>query len=204
MPLIPQQVAASIRAAATFPGGLTWIPLTEAIGAGVVLWATSNPVNLALTGVTTGTLGAGVASGSITVPANVGAVTGAFTSAGIVGPTSGLLATAIAVGVSTSFTASATYTGPSVGVSSGTDLSRISVANPATLIASLSSTFGSTFSSLGGFAGAPTQTQLATAIGNGIALLLQGGVTTPGTGIVAPTAPAPGAGTGTSPLSIVL
>lgn len=200
MPVVAPQITAQILGSATFPGGPTWPMLAQAIGNGVSLWATSNPANLLLQGVTTGVAGAGVVTGNLIVPPNPGAVIAGLTGAGVAGITATQVGTAVAVGVSSAFSASALYTGPSVGVSSGTDISRVAVSNPATLVASLLAAMSTTFASFGGGLGTTT-TQIATGLGNGIAALFLLGT---GTGIVAPVSPLPGPATGTSPLSIVL
>lgn len=199
MPVIPQQIAASIQGASAFVGGPTWIPFTVGVGQAVSIWATSNPANLSLVGVTTGSAGAGVVTGQLTVPPNPGIVIGALTSAGVAGITASQIGTAVAIGVATSMTATASYTGPSVGVSAGTDVSSVAVSNPATLSALL-------LSSLSGVFGGPgvTLPQVAQGLGQGLALMISFGLTTPGTGIVAPTGPVGPPSAGTSPQSVVV
>jgi hypothetical protein len=181
--LTPAAVTAAILAAAPEMAGPTGLILAQAVGAAVVPWA-NLPANLALTGITTGTVGAGTVLGALTVPPNVAVVSGALAAAGVVGPTSAILAKAIAIGISTSFS-TAQYAGPSIGVGVGADVSVMAIVNPFTLIPLLSA----------GLTGA-SGPLVSTGIGNGIANLLALGTgigavtgspsTTPGTGTSGP------------------
>jgi hypothetical protein len=171
--------------------------LASAISTATQIWA-QTPGNILVSGITSGVAGSGIVTGFLTVPPNPVLVTGIFNSLGIIGPNGLSLARVIGTGIPLALTSSAQYTGPSVGVSSGVDISKVTFANPATLIALLTSNMTSYFGGLG-FTGA----QLAPAIGNAIASLMLAGFTTPGTGIVAPVTPASGTITGTSPSSVV-
>jgi len=174
--------------------GPTFPLLCNAIGTSVFTWSLI-PANFALTGVTSGVLGAGIVTGKITVSPNVSIVQGALTGQGVSGVVSPRLAKAVAIGISTSFSSSAQYTGPSVGVAVGTDTSIVSVSNPATLLSLMISSMISSFGSFGASAG-----NVASGLGNGIALLLQ---TAQGFGAVAGTPTASASAAGTSPLSKV-
>ena len=183
MALTSAAVTAAILAAAPEMAGPTGLIVAQTVGSAVVPWA-NVPANLALTGVTTGTLGAGTVLGSLIVPPDVATVSGALTAAGVLGPTASILAKAIAIGIATSFS-TAQYAGPSIGVGVGVDVSKVTVTNPATLIPILST----------GLAGA-SGPLVSIGIGNGIAALLALGTgvgvvtgspsTTPGTGTSGP------------------
>jgi len=189
MPVIPTTIAGAIKAAAPELQGPAFGQLALAVGMGVAQWV-AVPGNVLVQGVTTGIAGGGTVTGTITVPPNPGAVSGTFASAGLLGPNSASLIKAIGVGVPAAFTAEALYLGASVGVGSGSDISKITVANPTTLIPLITSNAASV-----GLAG-PDTTRLAVAIGNGVAALLLAGT---GIGAVAgPGGPVPGAGTSTS------
>lgn len=195
MPLVPAQIAASIISASSFPGGPTWPLTAQAIGRAISIWGTSNPANLAMAGITTGSAGAGTVLGSLTIPPNPSLVVSAFAANGMVGPTSLPIANAVAIGVSSSVTSTGLYTGVSVGVSSGGDVSSVVLANSVTLQAVL---FTEMVSSYGG---SGTSTALmAKALAEGISLLFLSGS---GIGAVAPTGPVgPAPASGTS-LSVV-
>lgn len=190
-------IVAQLKTAAPEFLGPTFLPLASAIATSTQIWA-QTPGNILVSGITSGVAGAGVVLGALTVPPNPAIVTGIFNSLGIVGPNGLALARVIGIGVPLALSSSAQYTGPSVGVSAGTDLSKVTFANPATLVALLTSNMASYFGGLG-FTGA----QLAPAIGNSIASLALAGFTTPGTGIVTPVTSATGTITGTSPSSVV-
>jgi len=196
MPLVPSQVALNIRNSAVFPPfDPQWVRLTEAIGLGVVTWASANPVNLYLVGAAAGTLGAGTVQGKLIVPPEPGVVIGAFMSAGIVGVRASEMATAISLGVSMSFTQSGMYMGPVAGASAGVDVSKVVSANAPTLIGQIQGMLSA--SMILGIG----SVKLATACGNGIAANLMLGT---GTGPVVPLAPGPLPGAGTSPTSMVV
>lgn len=199
MAVTSAQITSLILASAAFPGGPTWPALAQAIGLGVFNWATGQPTNLALRGVTAGTAGSGIVTGTLVVPPDPAPLLSAMSAVGS-GVTSLPLCSAIALGISSAYTASGTYQGSSVGVSSGSDVSVVFLSNPVTLVSSLLASMGMVFSSMGGSPGT-SSLQIATGLGNGIAsLFLQGS----GIGIVSPATPLPGPGAGTSPLSIVL
>ena len=183
-PAITAALEAS-RAAGVFPLlGSTFSQISLAVGVALQGWAIGNPANLALTGSTTGAAGPGVIlppTTRIIVPPNPAPVSAGLASTGVVGPTSTSVATAIASGLSSVFTASAQYSGVSPAVGSGADVSRITVANVATLTPLMVSAFE-------GIVGpGPTSPQLASGLSLGITNLLLLGT---GTGVVTP-APGP-------------
>lgn len=186
MALTSAAVTAAILAAAPEMAGPTGSILAQAVGAAVVPWA-NLVANLALTGVTSGTLGAGTVLGTLLVPSNVAVVSGGLSAAGVLGPTAPILAKAIAIGISTSFS-TAQYTGPSIGVGMGIDNSLVALANASTLISLLSA----------GLLGA-SGPSVCTGIGNGIASLL---LLATGVGVVTG-APSTVSGVGTSGPSTV-
>ena len=173
MALTPNFIQVSIlanRAAAPFPFlGILFDQLALGVGIGITTWAISQPQNLALSGVATGVAGAGsivFAASKLLVPPTVAAVSAGLAGAGMVGPASPALATIMALGVSQAFTTYAQYFGVVAGVSNGLDVSKITVANPATLTAALQA-------SLTGTMGAgPALSQLVAGLGVGLANLL--------------------------------
>jgi len=151
--------------------GISMPALAAAIGQGTYAWVVV-PANLALNGVSTGTVGNGAVSGTLTVIPNVPLVLASMNGAGINGIVSPALATAIALGIATVFTTQAQYQGVSIGVGSGVDASTITTANPVTLAASILASMVS--------AGV-TALPLATGLANGITGQLLGSV---GVGVV--------------------
>jgi len=115
------------------------------IGLGVWTWAVANPMNLALTGMATGTAGGGVilpVTASINLPPILIAIPimrAALAGAGINGVTANGLAVSVATGICKAFSQHAGYTAP-VALGSGKDFSKITVVNVATLIPILMST----------------------------------------------------------------
>jgi len=196
MPLTPNAITSAIMlAGSTDLLGPNFPRVAQGVGNAVSAWS-QVPINLALTGVTSGQAGAGVVTGTLNVAPSVALMTAAFASAGLQGPTAPLLAKAISIGIATSFTASAAYTGTSVGVAIGSDVSRITVANSLTLIPVLSLALSSALTGSG-----PNLGTLSIGIANGIASQLLTGT---GIGVVAGTpSPTPLPTVGTSPLSKV-
>lgn len=197
MALTPTTITAALRAAAPEFLGPSFNPLSVAIGTAIYNWAIV-PSNVYLVGQTSGIAGSGVASGLLTVPQNPPAAVAAFAANGVTGPNGVGLARAVGVGIPTAF-GSAQYSGLSVGVSAGSDISKVVLANPATLVGFLLSYMQPNFAGALG----PSAPQLALAIASAVSSLLLAGFTTPGTGIVASVAPAPGPAVGVSPLSAV-
>lgn len=177
-PVIYSSLAAA-RTAGTFPfGGAAFDQFALGLATGVSTWAISQPYNLALIGASSGTAGAGVIQPLTTrliVPANVAVVYAACLAAGLNGPLGQALASVVASGLSAAFTTAGQYVGSSAGVGVGVDVSKVVVANPATLTAALMSGLSSY---MGGGGAMP---MMATGLANGIVALLLGGT---GTGIV--------------------
>ena len=153
-------------------GGTDFDRLAMGIAQAVVTWGVGQPQNLSLSGTAVGSGGFGTIAPPTTriiVPPNQGVVLGAMTGAGLSGPTGLSLAAVIANGISSAFTSSAQYSGVSSTVGVGSDTSRFSLSNAASLVGILNGTL--TASAGAGLAIG----MLSTGIGNGIAsMLLQG------------------------------
>lgn len=193
-PLLTSLLLAS-RASGTFPfAGAAFDLLAQGIANGVCAWSIYQPQNLALTGVATGTAGSGFVlppASRLIVPPNVPAVLGALTAAGMNGPLGLALATVVSNGIAGTFTGYGQYGGMVAGVGVGADVSKVTLANAATLTATL---MGTLAAAVGG--GGPALSMLCSGLANGIAALLLGGT---GTGsVTGPPSNAPGAGTSTS------
>lgn len=181
MPLTPNAVTQAILGADPTLAGPTWFSLARAIGSAVVIWVT-NPANVVVSGVTTGAAGTGVVTGNLSVVPQPLPLSVAFLAADLRGVQAPLMASAIGFGVAISVTGNAGYRGVSAGVGTGTDSSKVTFANPATL----SQVFTSVAAGEG-LAGVQIPV-LAYAIGTGIANLML-----TGTGIGTVTGPAGGA-----------
>jgi len=182
VPTLYQALLAS-RFSGGFPfAGVPYDALALGIASGVVQWGIGQPTNLALTGWATGIAGAGTipaVSSRLLIPSTASVVVAALSGAGMKGPLSLSLATAVAMGIAQGFTASGQYWGTVAGVGTGTDVSRITVANAPALVGILESTLRS---SLGSGLATSMMTQ---GLGNGIAsLLLQGTGTASVVGVV--------------------
>jgi len=189
MALTPPIVTGAILAAGPELKGENWFRIATVVGTAVSVWA-QVPANLALTGVTQGTVGAGAVTGKITVAPNPAPVLAAAVSVGLLGFVTPSVCRAVGMGVAAAVTASGQYIGTSAGVAVGTDISKVSVANPATLTGTISSIAAST-----GLLGLSMQ-QLSAAFGTGLSVMLLTGA---GTGVVAGVAgPSPGFGTSVS------
>jgi hypothetical protein len=196
MPITPSVITSAIMTAgAADLKGPNFPRVATAVGNVVASWS-QVPINLALSGTTTGQAGAGVVTGKITVSPAVSVMTAAFASAGLKGPTAPLLAKAISIGIATAFSSVGAYTGSSVGVAVGSDVSKITVANSVSLIPVLSLALAAALQGVG-----PNVGTLSIGLGNGITAQLLTGT---GVGVVAGTpAPTPAPSVGTSPLSKV-
>jgi hypothetical protein len=173
MALTPNLIQAAIlanRSAGLFAFmGMPFDQMALGIGVGISSWAISQPSNLALTGIATGVAGAGsivTAASRILVPPTVAALTSGLTGAGMVGPVAPALATTVTLGVSQAFNTYAQYFGLVAGVANGADVSRITVANPGTLVLSLQSALA------GSMGSGPALNLLATGLGVGLTNLL--------------------------------
>jgi|GEM_PF-2232230 len=168
------------------PGAPNLPKIAGAVGTSVFAWLPQLQ-NVTSNGVTAGLSGLGTATGKLFfVPA--GQVVSQLSAAGLTGP-SKAVGLAVELGLAKHLNARAQYLGTSIGVSSGVDVTKVSLSNPATLIGLLSSNLPAM-----GIAG-PLAAQYATGLGVGIALLVQTGF---GVGGVAPVTPAPLPGAGTS------
>ena len=189
MPLTPPLITAAISAATPDLPGPDFQKLSILLGVAIFSWATI-PSNLVVQGVTTGAIGAGAVVGNIFVVPVPLPVNAAFAGLGLLGPNGQQMARGIGVGVATAFTANALYVGASAGVGAGTDLSKITFANPATLTAAILAAAPAV-----GFGG-PNIAQIAAAVGTGVSALLLTG--TGVGGVAGPAGPAPAAGTSIS------
>ena len=171
-PLLYQSLLAS-RLSGVFPfGGVAYDSFAIGLANGVDQWA-HVPVNLALAGVSTGQSGTGtigVPASRITVPPNTGLLVSALSGAGMQGPLSLSLASSVAAGIATGFSLYAQYTGVSVGVGVGADVSKVVLANAATLVGILEVTLRASMGP--GLA----LSMMSLGLGNGIASLLLLGV----------------------------
>ena len=203
MPVSNQDISSSIQLAATFPGGNIWDIFCDSIGDAVASWITV-PANVKLRGATAGATGAGTVQGKLLFPPNPTMLIQAIRSGGSPGGnTTDRVATAVAIGIATSLSKTALYTGPSVGVATGTDISRVVYANQLVLGTLLNASLTGRSTARGGHG--PYSPAFMFSLASGISsMILQGG-TLPGTGVVVPSGPvAPMTGVGTSPLSNVI
>lgn len=189
MPLTPASISAAIQAASPDLKGTVWAALTAAIGVGIVAWA-ANPVNMALTGVTSGTTGVGKVTGKFSVVPAPLPVSAAVSAAGLVGFNAATVARAVGMGVANAFNSNALYQGVSAGVGVGADTAKVSTSNSTALVQALSTALTAV-----GITGMNAQ-PIASALGTGLAALLATGT---GIGVVAGgSSPIPAAGTSTS------
>lgn len=188
MALTPPALSAAIIAAGPELKGPDWFRLAGALALGIVTWAVV-PANLGLVGVTTGGAGTGVVNGKVSVVPQPLPVPAAAASQGMLGFLTPSMMRAIGMGTAISFNATAQYQGVSAGVGAGSDVAKVAIANPASLVALLQSTLMAN-----GFLGLDVP-RVALAVGTGVpTLLLTGtglGVVTGGAGPV----PAVGAST---------
>lgn len=176
----------------TFPGSQQLPLIASAVGTAVATWMRL-PSNVVLQGVTVGVVGSGVVNGKLFVAGGAVLVVAALQEAGVAGPTSVGLGKVVGAGVVTAITSSAQYIGTSVGVSVGSDTSKVVFANALTLVTSL---YGNLLAR--GMSGSVTPL-LAKGLGNGISSLVATGY---GLGGVSG-APSPTAGLGTSVGSVL-
>jgi hypothetical protein len=188
LPLTAPTLSQAIIAAGPDLKGVLFARVATFIGIGVATWALV-PANLALQGVTTGAVGSGTVMGKMyVVPAPLPVPAQALTV--LFGVQASSVARAVGLGIAAGFNASAAYQGASVGVGTGSDISKVSLANGPSLVLALSAAAAST-----GLVGVDIA-RLCAALGPGIATLLLTGT---GTGVVAgPVGPSPGAGTSIS------
>ncbi len=177
------------KGAATFPmNGVAFDQLAWSIAEGVSEWI-DNPLNVALVGISTGTVGVGTIPDQgtrLVVLPVIPLMTNGLTSAGIVGPLSSSLSTIVTLAIAHAVTQFGGYTGvcPTVGV--GTDISKVVMANPGTLIVELQKSMAD--NNMTGVASA----RMANGLGLGIASLVLTGI---GNGkVVGPPGPSPSTG----------
>ena len=189
MPINAPVIAQAIIAAGPDIVGVSWPRLATVIGIAVATWAVV-PANLSMQGVTTGTLGSGTVTGKFyVVPAPL-PVPAAMALATVLGVRAPSLARALGMGVAAAFNASASYTGVSAGVGTGSDVSKVVLANGPALVLALQAAAVSS-----GLVGVALPTLFA-GVGPGIANLLLLGT---GTGVVTGAgSPASGVGSSTS------
>lgn len=190
MAVISGALTGAILAAgnAIYPGSANLPRIATAVGNAVPAWLPI-PTNVLTQGVTAGTVGVGTTNGKMTFVAS-GQLTASFSAAGLTGPSFAGLAVAVETGTASTLNASAQFSGTSAAVGVGTDTTKVTLSNSATLIALMLSSLSSA-----GVLG-PTLSQLGTALGNGISALVQTGF---GFGAVAgATGPIPAAGTSIS------
>jgi hypothetical protein len=133
MALSPDLIAGSILLSGSgFSGSKTLPPLAQAIGRSVVAWI-RDPTSVSLTGSTTGSVGTGQCTGVVRFFGG-GFLASGLLSSGLSGPTSAPLGAILETGLVTVLNVSAQYLGVSVGVSVGSDITKIVLANPASLI----------------------------------------------------------------------
>lgn len=182
-------LVAAIKAASPELNGPDWLRMTAAVSVGIVAWL-KLPANLTMTGATSGGAGAGTVNGKFAMVADVLLLTGALTTAGLVGPNAVSIAKAVGIGLFTAFNSQGAYVGASSGVGSGTDASKVTVSNPATLAAAIQT--AAIAQGLGG----PDMVRLSAALGAGLAAMFLTGT---GVGTVAGAGgPLPAAGTSIS------
>lgn len=189
MAVLSSALTAAILAAGqgSFPGSQQLPMIALGVGNAMAAWLPV-PTNVLAQGVTTGLAGSGVATGKMQfVPA--GQVFAGLGSAGMTGISAAGISTAVENGVASVLNASAQYSGVSVGVSSGTDVNKVSLSNAATLVALLNANL------VGSGVAGITGPQLASGLGTGLSALVATGF---GFGGVAPVIPAPSPAAGTS------
>lgn len=186
MPVLAPNVTNAILAAgAATLNGPVWQGIAGAVGLSVAQWVSTG--GILLTGVTTGTAGGGKVGNTPGVflffppqPLPVNAATAAVT---ILGSTGQYAAAAIGIGVANALNSSAGYAGVSIGVGAGTDVSKVTFANAASLTNLLTAHLAGV-----GIVG-PVALQFAGGVGSGLATLaLTGTSVVPGivTGVPSP------------------
>lgn len=167
MALSANTIASSILGASPYVGSQVVPRIAHAIGSAIVQWV-SVPVNVIVMGATTGMAGVGMVTGTLQFVI-AGQMQAAFVAYGIVGQTAPGIAQMIESGLGTGL-ASAQYTGSSIGVGVGTDTSKVSFANQASLLPILLTALK------GQSVGGATVNQFAAALSQGIAQIIQTGV----------------------------
>lgn len=188
MPVAAQAITAAIIGAAPDLTGPSWFMLASSVGNAVSFWIRV-PSSVAITGIVTGTVGGGKVTGKLFIAPTPIPLPATVLAAGFSGPLSPRVASAIGMGVSTALNATAGYSGNSIGAI-GADVSKVILANPATLTTILVGSMASR-----GLRG-PQAPLLASGIANGIAAMVLTGI---GTGVAAgPPGPSPAVGSSIS------
>ena len=183
----------SARLAGGFPfAGINFDRLALAVALSLNQWGLSQPQNLAVAGLASGSLGSGAVAGQLNVPATVPVMQAGLLGAGMAGPLTPSLATVMTLGISQAFSTSGQYTGVAGTVGTGTDVSKIVVANTGTLLALLQANMAAELGP------GPASPMMATGLANGITALLLLGT---GFGTVVGT---PTGGPGTGPTTSVV
>lgn len=184
----PAVIAAALRTSAPFPGGPAFDLLCQAIANAVTAWL---PAGVTLAGVTTGVVGAGTVTGTLTFVGAPPAVLGAMGA--LQGPNVPALATTLAAGLPAGL-AGLPYAGVSAGVGTGTDVSLVASTNVPALSAALRTAHSAACAVQGGTGSAVPA--FYDALASGIAVVIATGA---GVGAVAPTGPlGPSSSVGTS------
>jgi hypothetical protein len=170
MAVVSAAITSAILAAGQgiFPGSQNLPRIASAVGKSIPSWLPL-PTNVLVQGVTTGVLGGGTVNGKLFVTGGAALVVAGLASAGMTGPAASGLGAAVGSGVASVLNSTAQYFGSSPGVGVGSDVSKVSLSNSATLIGIL----------LGNLQGSgvngPLASQLATGLGTGIAGIVQTG-----------------------------
>lgn len=170
MAVVSAAITSAILAASQgpFPGSQNLPKIASAVGRSLPLWLPLS-TNVLAQGVTSGVAGVGTVNGKLFVSGGAGLVVAALAQAGLVGPTGIGIGTAVGTGVASVLNASAQYIGASPGVGVGSDVTKVSFTNGATLI-------GLLFPNLQAvLVRGPLSSQLATGLGNGIAQMMSTG-----------------------------
>lgn len=187
--MIPSVITSSIIVASPSLVGPSWTSIALFVGDAVAAWIAST--GFQISGLTTGASGAGVVTGALTVNYDPVIMVDAFFNAGVRGLLHPQMAAGIGIGVAAALSSS--YVGTSAGVGSGTDLSAVTVAEPASLSLLLASSAAAR-----GLSGIDIPI-LCAAISTGIAGIVIG---SPGVGVVSGPG-GPSLTTGTSLSSLV-
>ena len=135
MAVVSAALTSAIIAAgqATFPGSQNLPRIASAVGKSIPIWLPI-PTNVLAQGVTVGVAGAGTVNGKMFVLNGAALVVAGLNQVGINGPSAQGLGTAIGAGVASVLNSSMQYSGASAGVGVGTDVSKVSLSNSATLV----------------------------------------------------------------------
>lgn len=107
--------------------------VATAVARSILSWI-SVPTNVTVQGVTAGSAGVGAVNGKMLFSGPPNLLSIALQQVGVVGPTSAGVGLVIGSGVASTLNSSAQYAGTSAAVGVGSDTSKVSNANPATLV----------------------------------------------------------------------